>query len=101
MQKLEVANTILNQLGGSARLGMLIGAKHFIGGENYVSFKHMPAASKTNHIRITLTPLDLYKVEFIQATMKSGIKVKQVHDNVFVGDLRELIEKTTGLYLSL
>lgn len=63
------ANQTLNQLtnsnNGARRLIAMIGAKHLIKGENYVSFRFMRgAANKANYCKITLNSMDLYDVEF-------------------------------------
>ena len=63
------ANLTLDQLAnntnGANRLISMIGAKNFVKDTDWVSFKFMRgAANKANYIKITLTPDDLYSVEF-------------------------------------
>lgn len=97
---LQVAKTILSQIGGN-RVVAMIGAHSFTGTENALTFKFKARASNSsNCIRITLTPDDLYKVEFISLRGKS-VKTKGEFDSIYAEDLKHLIEKETRLYLSL
>jgi hypothetical protein len=99
---LAVANTILAQLGGSGRLVQMIGAKHFVGSANALTFQFAGrgARNQSNCIRITLDPWDTYTVEFLSCR---GVKVtpKGTFTDIYADGLRELIEHETGLYLSL
>jgi len=97
---LEVAETILAQLGGTGRLSIMIGAKDFLGDERAVQFRHMKAKRGINRIRIELEPSDTYKVRFFAG---AGLNIREVEavEDVYVESLRRTIEATTGLYLSL
>ena len=57
MSNLQVANTILRQLGGH-RFKIMTGAKNLIGDENSLTFK--VASPICTHVKITLNGLDLY-----------------------------------------
>ena len=66
-------------------------------------------ASNTN-IRITLNGLDLYDIEFVKITRKKdktlGIMIPtavtvSTETNVYCDQMKEIIERETGLYLSL
>lgn len=95
------AKTTLHWL--APRIGMLkamIGMKDAVKGENFVAFKFMRSRG-INAVSITLTPLDLYDVEFASNTPKKGWVTKSLHENVYGENLKELFEKETGLYLSL
>lgn len=100
----NAGHIILAQLGGAARLGIMIGAKNFMVSENSLSFKHMRAVGSlkhaTTHVRITLDPSDTYTVEFIRVRGCDCIVERMVSD-VYADSLRELFIRTTGLALSI
>jgi hypothetical protein len=60
----QAAQTILTQLGGNKFLAMT-GASNLLGGENVLSFKIGRNPAKVSHVRITLTAMDDYQVEFL------------------------------------
>ena len=98
---LEVARTILEQLGGQKRLVVMTGAKNFVGGLNSVSFRlGQGAKNKINAVRIELSPDDTYKVDFMNIR---GTTIKQVasHEGVYADSLPDIFENDTGFYLSL
>lgn len=97
----QVAETILAQIGGTRRLCAMIGAYNFVGSENSVSFRFKTrAANGSNGIRIELDPSDTYTVEFISVRGTSR-KVKGSFSDIYCDVLKSLIERETGLYLSL
>jgi len=65
----QVANIIRDQIGGKALF--MLGAKNLLahGEENALSFR-IRGSKKVNYIKISLTPSDLYTMEFgkFQAT---------------------------------
>jgi hypothetical protein len=95
---LQVAHTILAQLGGIGRLQAMTGAKSFVGRKDGVTFKIGKNAMGVSCIAITLTPADTYEVccfkgrKFTRATCDL---------EVYAEDLKKLIEDRTGMYLSL
>lgn len=95
---MQVANTIRKQLGQKAIA--MMGAKNLAGGKDYLSFKIGKNSKGVNYIKITLTPMDLYDVEFgnIRA-MK--YKVKKEVTGIYADMLHKTIENNTGMYLSL
>jgi len=104
MSNLDIAHTIMNQLGGFRRLGMMAGAKDFVAIENGVQFKIGRNAKRINMVRITLNGLDLYNVEFGYVTKYNGtpsFKVKSKIDDVYNDMLVNLFESNTGMYLTL
>jgi hypothetical protein len=94
----EIAQTILQQLGGAGRLRMMTGAYNFIAIEYGVSFRIKNP--RANFIKITLTPMDLYDLE-IGRVRGTTYKVIAKHEGVYNDMLKPLIEKATGMYLSL
>lgn len=98
---LTVANIILAQLGGSARLTSMIGAKCFTGTDSSLSFRFSARASNgSNTFRVTLDPSDTYTLEFL-SVRGSSLKVKYTVSEVYADDLIRIFEEKTGLYLSL
>jgi hypothetical protein len=100
-QDLSVANTILEQMGGARRLGVMIGAHTFTGSSDSLTFRFRArSADGSNCLRVTLLPSDTYKVEFI-SIRGASVKVKSVHEDTYADSLRQLFESVTRLYLSL
>lgn len=93
----NVANTILRQLGGINRLVAMTGAYNFIDRGNGVSFKIKNA--KANYIKITLNGKDLYNLE-IGRIRGTTYKVVLEQEDLYNDQLKPMIEKTTGMYLS-
>jgi hypothetical protein len=97
----EIAQTILSQIGGQRRLVLMTGAKHFVAIESGLQFKIGGGAKDgINCVRITLTPMDEYKVEFIRTR---GMKATPVatHDGAHAEDLVTLFQKETGFTLAI
>ena len=96
-----VATTILEQLGGG-KFRAMTGAKDFTTDGQNLGFR-LPArfaAKGITHVRITLTPADLYRVEFFKIR---GVNVTTVSDfdGIYAETLRELFTRETGLDTSL
>lgn len=115
-------NEVFNQLvqcskrsNGANVLKVMTGAKDLMYGEDHISFKLPRVHNGINYIKITLTPSDLYDVEFGKISNKQcpnmkelGLKVripsydvKETVEMVYGEQLKELFESKTGLYLSL
>lgn len=93
----EIANTILQQMGGTGRIRAMTGAKQFVALPNGVQFKWpAPDRGKPNTVRILLEPSDTYTVEFY-----NGLRKMSTHSDIYNEDLKKLFEQQTGLYLSL
>lgn len=95
---LEVANTILEQLGGR-RFAAMVGAKNFVGSADALSFR-LPsnfAKDGINAVRVTLTPADLYNVEFSRVR---GTKITSVakDEGVYCDELQAIFLAATGLH---
>lgn len=97
----QVAETIVQQLGGMGKLRAMVGAKDFAYSDDSLTFA-FKGYRKANVVSIKLTPMDLYEVIFIKYSSKT-FETKQVAEFGYVyGDqLKGVFESTTGLYLSL
>jgi hypothetical protein len=97
----NVASTILSQLGGNKFLAMT-GAKSLASGGKDLRFR-LPsnfAKNGINIVKITLTPTDLYDVEYgkLRAGKHSVVKVSK---GIYADSLREDFTRVTGLDISL
>lgn len=99
MTNMQIAQTILDQLGGRAFVAMT-GAKNFIAGESQLMFQIPKAAKGVNKVRVILMPNDTYKVEFAKVA-KLDYKVIKTVENVYCDMLQDVFEENTGLYTSL
>ncbi len=100
--KRQVAQTILDQMGGTRRIAMMIGAKNFMslnekmGG---VSFKFpRPQSGAPNYVKIVLNGKDLYDIEVGSIHSTKYKKLKSFRD-IYAENLVRTFEKNTGLYL--
>lgn len=94
---MQVANTILSQLGGN-RFVAMTGAKNFVGSDDALHFA-LPsnfARNGINRVRVTLQPSDTYTVEFfkVRGTKFSSIATR---DDVYAEDLQRVFKTETGL----
>jgi len=96
-QASQVAQTILQQLGGARRLQVMLGAKQFLTSANGVQFK-FPNRRGPNYVKITLTPDDTYAIEFGRTRGYNYKKLKD-YSGIYAEQLVELFEKVTGLHL--
>jgi len=98
---MEIARTIIAQMGGQGRLKAMIGATNFVSTNKGVMFS-FKGSKIANKVDISLTPLDLYDVKFYKINMKnlekSIIPVDEI-EGVYNDMLIEIFEKTTKLYL--
>lgn len=92
---MTVAQTILQQLGGGRFIAMT-GAKNFLGREDGLSFKIGSNAKRISHVRVTLTPADLYNVEFL-SIRGTSIKTAAVVEGAYFDNLADVIAENTGL----
>jgi hypothetical protein len=76
----------------------MTGAYNFIDLGNGVSFKIKN--QRANYIKITLNSMDLYDLE-VGRIRGTTYKVVATHKDVYFDQLKPLIEKATGMYLSL
>ena len=95
---MTTTQTILQQLGGN-KFVMMTGASCFSDGENTLIVK-FKGCKTMNLLRITLTDLDLYKMEFMKF---AGTKLtpRTEVDMVYHDMIQSIFTKETGLYTSL
>jgi hypothetical protein len=95
------AGTILQQLGGRRFIAMT-GAKNFVKDDKNqtIMFRIPRAKEGINYVKIKLTSMDLYDMEF---GMIRGMKIfkKKEYKGVYNDQLQELFTQATGLYTSL
>ena len=104
---MSIGQTIYEQLGGG-RFAFITGAKKFLTHDNWLSFRIGRNASKANYVRITLTPMDTYTVEFKRITMprlsrktwtyseyKETLIAKR--EGVYCDQLQDVFTEVTGL----
>lgn len=94
----NVAKTIADQIGG--RAFYMIGAKNLVNHGDALSFKVGRNSKSVNYVKVTLTPADLYDVEYGWVT-KKGYKVRATDEGIYCDMLHDSIERNTGLYTSL
>ncbi|CAB4143899.1 hypothetical protein UFOVP466_9 [uncultured Caudovirales phage] len=106
--EIKPADIILQQLGGSRRLSVMVGAYDFYsdnGGRTLrFRFKGCPVA---NLCKVTLEASDTYTVKLeklgrmSRKTYTIPVTVAAEFDDVYAENLRGVIERATGLYLSM
>lgn len=99
MTNKEIALVILSQLGGLGRLNAMLGIKQVTIVDNGVSIKYK-ISSPVNFIKIQLNGIDLYNIEMGKIWGLNYKIVKNI-DNVFVEDIKTIIEDTCKVRLSL
>ena len=100
----RVAQTIIQQLGGAGFTAMT-GARQYTAIDSGLAFG-LPArfaSQGINKVRIILTPMDTYTVEFWRVGNAPKFHTSKVssHEDIYFDMLRPLFEKETGLHLSL
>jgi hypothetical protein len=94
-----VAQTILAQLGGRRFLAMT-GARQLIGGDDHLSFTLPGKPGYVKHginvCRITLTPMDVYTVEYLRVR-EGKVRTVQTCEEVYAEDLQDCFSRETGL----
>ena len=104
---LYVTNTIFSQMGGY-RFMRMTGAHSYVRarderGDCYLQFKLPRNMSKDgiNLVRITLTPLDVYKLTFSRVSHdhEKGLHAVPVceHDLIYADALEDILGEVTGL----
>lgn len=97
---MTVANTILAQLGGR-RFIVMTGSTNFTGRADGLSFKVGSNPKGVTHVRVTLTDMDDYTVEFLKIRgTKMPVTLAEV-DGIYCDQLEEVFTNHTGLYTRL
>jgi len=97
----EIAQEIAAQLGGARRLKIMTGADLYSDNENRtLIIRTRVRGAKANYIRIRLTSMDLYDMEFFKG---HGGSLKPIAEfsGIYNDQLKGIFERTTGLRLSL
>ena len=101
--EMNVANIIYQQLGGG-RFCVMTGAKQFMSLADGLQFSLPSRFAKEgiNRVRVTLTPMDVYDVEFFKVG-RQGMDVQSVakEEGIYCDMLAERFSAVTGLSLSL
>lgn len=108
MTNIQIANTILSQLGGN-RFIVMTGAKNLMATENGLRFRIGKNAGKVTHVEITLNGWDLYDMTFTKFTPGRlnkktyewiDEKVQTIADfeNLYNDQLEDIFTQVTGLY---
>ena len=95
--KNQVAQTIREQIGGKALY--MLGAKNLLAHDDALSFR-IRGSKAVNYIKITLTPADLYDVEYGKV-WGMNYTVKATEEGIYCDMMHESIERNTGLYTKL
>lgn len=99
----EIADTILEQLGGN-KFRVMTGAKNFSyssEGKAYLQFQIGKNASRCNWVKVEYNEgSDSYTMIF-QRLQKFEMSELKRHEGVYFDQLRELFTAYTGLYTSL
>lgn len=99
---MEIAQEIVRQLGGYARLSAMIGAKApFVGLPDGVRFQFMRAANGINMVEIRLNGRDLYDVRFMKQRGYQPARVVEDANDVYADMLPGLFRDVTGLALQI
>jgi len=96
---MQVAQTIIQQLGGN-RFAMMTGAKNFTAIDSGLSFKIGRNAKNITHVRVKLTPDDVYTMEFL-TVRGTTIKTPATVCGVYCDMLQAIFTEKTGMYTSL
>src|ERR1044071_3829856 len=98
---MQIAKTILEQIGGSKFIAMT-GAKDFVGGDRMLMFRLPAKFAKDgiNKVRIVLAENDTYTVSFFKLR-GMDCKVIAERDNVYFDAMPVVFEQVTGLALSI
>ena len=99
----EISRTILQQIGGSARLRAMIGAHSFTNdASGSVMFQwKSKSLNGYNHIKISLNSMDMYEVVFRKIGRAPNFKITSSKTFTVYGDgLVDLFESQTGNYLT-
>jgi len=95
---MTVSKEIVRQIGNKALY--MIGAKKLVGSNDGLQFRIGRNSKGVNVVRITLTSMDLYDVEYL-SVRGTSVKTKSKDEGIYNDMLLKSIEKHTGLATSL
>ena len=95
----QIAKTILQQLGGNKFIAMT-GAKNLGHTNKGLQMKIGRNSKGITHVKVTLTSMDTYEVEFIKVR-GTNIKVVKKVKGVYADQLGEIFKKYTGMNVRL
>ena len=97
----NIIKDMVNTMGGIRAAAMVGGIFMTDEENNTVTFK-FKGSRQAHAVRMVLNSMDLYDLTFIKTT-NYGMDTKTVatFENVYNDMVKNIIEKTTGLYLSL
>jgi hypothetical protein len=103
--KMQIAETILAQLGGK-RFALMTGSKKFMSMGDGLRMNLAKNASGANRCRITLTPADTYDIVFYKQTLSKktfDVTIKEIaqYEGIYFDQLQDTFTTVTGLYTSL
>jgi hypothetical protein len=96
----QIAQTILQQLGGNKFL-VMTGAKKLTAYDNALGFKIGRNKAKCNWVKIVLTSMDDYNMEFYRFDVRTGLTKLHTYEGVYFDMLQELFTEYTGMYTRL
>lgn len=97
----QIAQTVVQQLGGQRRLKLMVDAWNFHQENNGVSFR-FKGSKIANYIKITLAANDTYTLEFMLINPSKGLcEPKEIFPHIYVEMLQGTFQDYTKLALSL
>lgn len=103
---LEIAHTIIQQMGGESRLIAMVNMKDALILDSGVQFR-FSGSKRANKVVIELTPNDLYTMTFYKMgrfskkTFEVSLKKVDTFKDIYNDMLIDIFETATGLYLRL
>lgn len=102
---MSAAEITVQQLGGTRRLNIMIGAKNFTSDNDGRTLGfYFYGCRAANYVKITINANDLYDITFIRIKRKDSkvpFETVQEFENIHVDNLIETFENFTGLVLTL
>ena len=97
---MEIAKEILRQLGGN-RFTMMTGSKNYAADQNSLRMNLTRNKLKAKYLKITLTSMDDYTLEFFSMGKNFNKIVKSTINGVYCDQLQTIFTEQTGLYTKL
>ena len=98
----QTCQTIINQIGGVARVRLMLGCDVMVDeSTDSITLTNVKGSRKVNTIKISLVN-DLYNVKMFKIQPKKfKIDVVGEFEQIYIEQLKQCIESNTGLYLSI